>query len=177
MSHTSECCSRLNISDYVHHIFFFAVYKGLTCQSTGELQHSLQNRFFHPALPPPALSPPAARVISRWARERTDTLRGYFRFSAKTGRSSSQLRCPPAVFPYLRPYLRPFFFPPVPLLFSFRFPLHIFIRRSFLTINADHLHVRSQRERNSLRRAPSAGARATRTPVDSVTIPPEPPAR
>lgn len=78
------------------------------------------NRFSYPTLFPPPLS--ASCVIPRY-------LRGYFRFS--TNRSflaPFPSRCPSSVHLFFSSF------------FLFCFPLHVFIRRSLLIINANHLH-------------------------------------
>lgn len=110
-------------------------------------RHSLQNLLFHPALPLSTKST-TGRVFSRWSGERIDIF--HFRFSAKTGRPQPTPAVPR---PFISTFVR---FPSRSFLFSFRFPLHIFIRRSFLTINANHLHARSLRGSKT----PFAGCRA-----------------
>lgn len=72
----------------------------------------------------------------------------------RTGRS------PFPVYVVLRPFISLSFFH---ICFLFRFPLHIFIRRSFLTINANHLHVGSSR-RSEIPSSQSGRRRASSTP-------------
>lgn len=109
------------------------------------------NRFFHPA----PLSP---RLASQ-PRQFPDTSVAISAFP-RTGRFSSHLRC----------VLRPFISLSLSLSFLFRFPLHIFIRRCFLTINADHLHAGS----SCGSKIPFAGRNRRATPVNSGSHPRSP---
>lgn len=139
---------------YVLHIFKWhkATYQSARTRSMTVRCKSI---FVAPRAPLHPLSPEQRRSYDGTARERTP-IPSLAISAANRSVLVPRLRRSASV--RLPPYRSLFFF-----CFSFvRFPLHIFIRRSFLTINADHLHVGSQRGGVP----PAAAPCSTRNPAD-----------